>query len=232
MKKGYHVCLDPGHGPGCANRSPDGVYEEQELSKDLANRIASLLRERGITITFTRHEKDYPSLRNRCEVANAICGLDLFVSLHSNASGNGGWSDACGHLVFTSGAGDSERRNRAARAILQNWEQDGIPLGLNPLRHQAFTVLTNTLAPAVLLEHGFHTNRKDVAMLNDSRFRDRLAQADAKGILEYLGLSWQLSPNPDRAKVAKRFGLEKQTLDYLEAYSFGTDLLHKLAEGR
>lgn len=232
MKKGYHVCLDPGHGPGCANRSPDGSYEEQEFSMDLAKRIAALLRARGITVTFTRHDNDYPSLRNRCKVANAITDLDLFISLHSNASGTDGWSDVSGHLVFTSGAGESEGRNRAARAILQNWEQDGIPIGTNPLRHQAYTVLTNTLAPAVLLEHGFHTNRKDVAMLSNSKFRDCLALADTKGILEYLGLCGAMSQNPDRAKVAEQFGLQEQTLEYLEAYRFGKQLLHKLAEGR
>lgn len=232
MKERYHVCLDPGHGPGCPNRSPDGSYEEQEFAMDLAERIAALLRMRGVTVSFTRRAEDYPSLQSRCKTANAINELALLVSLHSNAAGNGGWSEACGHLVFTSSPGEAEGRNQAAKAILYHWNQLGIPLGSNPLRHQTYTVLTHTKAPAVLLEHGFHTNRKDVAMLKDTNFRDRLAQADAMGILEYLGLSWEMIPNPDRARVAARFGFQKETLDYLEAYRFGKDLLHKLAEGR
>lgn len=232
MKKRYHVCLDPGHGPGCANRSPDGSYEEQEFAMDLAQRIAALLRARKVRVSVTRKATDYPSLAKRCEVANAIRDLDLFVSLHSNAAGNGGWSEACGHLVFTAGAGDLENRNRAAQAILQNWGQLGIAVGRNPLRYQAYAVLTDTRAPAVLLEHGFHTNREEVALLKDSGFRARLAEADAKGILAYLGLAWEREENPDRARVAERFALQEETLEYLEAYRFGKELLHKLAEGR
>lgn len=228
----YHVCLDPGHGPGCANRSPDGSFEEQAFAMDMAQRIARLLRAQGVIVTLSRSASEYPSLQKRCQIANGIPKLSLFVSLHSNAAGGAGWNEAHGHMLFTSASGEKAERNRAAGAILAEWKKLGIPLRPNPLRHQGFAVLRDTIAPAVLLEHGFHTNREEVAMLKDSDFRAKLAEADARGILAYLGFSCALGQEADRARVALRFGLQEETLDYLEAYPFGKELLHKLAEGR
>ena len=44
-------------------------------------------------------------------------------------------------------------------------------------------VLARTNAPAVLIEHGFHTSREDVAYLKDSACREKLAQAEVRSIL-------------------------------------------------
>lgn len=225
--KAYTVCLDPGHGPGCANRSPDGSYEEQEFAMDLASRIASLLRTQGVSVHLTRTAEGYPSLSQRCRTANALEPLNLFVSLHSNAAGAGGWNSATGQLVFTSSPGGE--RNRAAACFLRRWRYHCIPhVGAAP-RHEGFAVLTGTKAPAVLLEHGFHTNRDEVALLKDAAFRQRLARADAEAVLEFLGLVWCDEPlASNRAKVQARFGLSDETLDYLEGYRFAADLLRKL----
>ena len=51
-------------------------------------------------------------------------------------------------------------------------------------------VLKHTKAPAVLLENGFHTNREEAALLGQPAYRQKLAEAEAKGILEYLGIPW------------------------------------------
>ena len=227
---GYHVCIDPGHGPGSANKSPDGRYEEQEFAMDLAERIAAILKGSGVSVVLTRNREEFPSLSQRCLIANQDPGLKLFVSIHSNAAGGGGWQEASGHMAFTSKPGEQTDRNRAAWAILRRLMQAGIPLRKSCLQHQNFTVLTNTRAPAVLLEHGFHTSRQEVKRLLDPAFRQKLAQADALGILDYLGIS-MVSQSEDRERVKARFGLDERTLDYLEAYEFGKELLSKLAAG-
>ena len=51
-------------------------------------------------------------------------------------------------------------------------------------------VLKHTKAPAVLLENGFHTNREEAALLGQADYRQKLAVAEAKGMLEYLGIPW------------------------------------------
>jgi len=226
---GYHVCIDPGHGPGCAKQSPDGSYQEQEFAMDLALRVAVLLRGKGVTVSLTRGAEDYPSLRDRCRFANSILGLSLYLSIHSNAAGGDGWSEAKGHLVFTSDPREGAARNRAAEAFLQRWEQAGISVGRSGLRHYHYTVLSDTMAPAVLLEHGFHTNRAEVEQLKDGAFRACLAKADARAVLDFLGLNE--SQSKARECVQERFGLSEETLDYLGSYHYGAELLQKLAEG-
>lgn len=228
----YQVCIDPGHGPGSVNKSPDGRYEEHEFAMDLAERIAAILRNSGVSVLLTRNGEEFPSLGKRCLIANGHPELRLFVSLHSNAAGGAGWQEASGHMAFTSGPGDQAARNQAAWCILRRLEEAGISVRKIGLRHEKFTVLTDTQAPAVLLERGFHTNRGEVEKLLDPRFRQKLAQADALGILDFLGVP-MLGQNPDRVLVKARFGLEERTLDYLEAYEYGKELLSKLAkEGR
>ena len=51
-------------------------------------------------------------------------------------------------------------------------------------------VLKYTSDPAVLIEHGFHTNQEDVANLKDGTWRATVAAAEARGIVEYLGIDW------------------------------------------
>ena len=100
------VCLDPGHDAGnLANRSPDGTYYEQEFTLDLGKRLEKLLTDRGVAVTLTRTGGEAVSLAKRCEIANSIPDLDLFVSIHSNAAGGSGWSDARGWSVYIYGPG-------------------------------------------------------------------------------------------------------------------------------
>ena len=49
----------------------------------------------------------------------------------------------------------------------------------------------------MIIEHGFHTSREDTALLKDGAYRTKLAGADARGILDFLGLPW-VEETPDR----------------------------------
>ncbi len=222
------VCLDPGHGPGSPKGSPDGIYKEEEFDMDMANRVAAILAKNGLDVVLTRDAKGYPSLTQRANISNKA-KADLFVSLHSNAAGSG-WNNARGCEVYTSSPGSSAGRNIAAGKILDRLKTAGVLMRPSPLRHEGFTVLTVTKAPAALIEYGFHDNKEDVALLESSAYRDKLAVATAQGICDYLGVSFKpQATNPDREAVQKRFGLDNDTMNYLEQYKYGADLLRKLA---
>ena len=230
MKK---VCLDPGHDAGnLANKSPDGTYYEHVFTLDLGKRLEKLLTDRGVSVTMTRTGGGAVSLARRCEIANSIPDLDLFVSLHSNAAAGGGWSSAKGWSVYLYGPGGD--RERAAQDILEQVRAAGIAVRSTPIVYDPeLYVLKHTKAPAVLLENGFHTNREDAALLKGSAYRDKLARATAQGVCKYLGVAWAEDgagkPATDRQRVQARFGLADETMDYLEAYRYGADLLQKLA---
>ena len=184
------VCLDAGHDAGnLANRSPDGTYYEHEFALDMAKRIRAHLERCGVAVAETRPDGQAVSLQERCAIANKIKGLDLFVSLHSNAAGDSGWSSARGWSCYLYGAGGE--REKAAQAILEQVRAAGVTVRTTALVYDpALYVLKHTVAPAVLIEHAFHTNREDTENLKSEAWRAKVAQAEAKGIAEYLGVPW------------------------------------------
>lgn len=227
----YHICLDPGHYSGIAGkRSPDGTYEEHEFNLDMAKRLKTLLERCGVTVTLTRDRDVDVTLQKRVQIANAIKDLDLFFSIHSNAAGNNGWYSAKGYLVYTSQAGDTAKRNIAAKKILARAKEAGITIRGTGIAHSLLYVLRYTEAPAVLVEHGFHTNKEETELLKSSEYRQKLAEVDCKGICDYLGIPFVGSESTDyKAAVKNRFGLADETIQYLADYTWGEDLLMKLA---
>lgn len=192
------VCLDPGHGVEIAGKcSPDKTYYEHEFNLDLAKRIKTILERHGLEVTLTRTDEHALGLNSttdcnaRVKLANAITGLDLYVSIHTNAAGNDGWYSAKGLSAITSAAGDTAARNMAANAIIARFKAAEITLRNPTLIHDIdLIVLRKTDAPAVLIEHGFHTNKEEVELLKSSAYRDKLAMAECKGILDYLNIAW------------------------------------------
>ena len=184
------VCLDPGHGPGCVNGAPDGSYKEQEFTWDMYRRIAPLLEAHGVRAICTRTEDSSPSLTERAGVSNRA-GADCYVSLHSNAAGNDGWYDASGLEIYTSAGPETAQRNVLASALADAFRAAGVALRSAPIKHQMYTVLAKTDAPACLIEYGFHTSKADVEKLKDSSYRDKLAEATARGLCAWLGVAWQ-----------------------------------------
>ena len=184
------VCLDPGHGPDTVNGSPDGTYKEKEFAWDMYTRISPLLEAHGVHTICTRTEDTNPSLTERANVsnkANATC----YVSLHSNAAGNDGWYNASGLEIYTSQGPMTAQRNILASDLVNAFHAAGVSLRSSPIKHQMYTVLAKTDAPACLIEYGFHTSKEDVENLKDSDYRDKLAEATAKGICTYLGVEWE-----------------------------------------
>ena len=186
----HTVCLDPGHGPGNVNGSPDGTYKEWEFTWDMAQRIKPLLEAQGVGVVLTKTADNYPSLTERANISNKS-KPDCFVSIHTNAYGEGGWSSASGLEIYTSAGPMTAQRNVLASKLVNTFHAAGVSLRNEPIKHEMYTVLAKTDAPAALIEYGFHTNKTDVEYLKDTKYRDKLAEATAKGICTYLNVNWK-----------------------------------------
>lgn len=186
----HTVCLDPGHGPGNVNGSPDGTYKEWEFAWDMAQRIKQLLEAQGVGAVLTKTADNYPGLTERANISNKA-KPDCFVSIHTNAAGEGGWSSASGLEVYTSAGPMTAQRNVLASKLVNAFHVAGVALRSEPIKHEMYTVLAKTDAPACLIEYGFHTNKMDTEYLKDSKYRDKLAEATAKGICTYLSVDWK-----------------------------------------
>lgn len=186
------VYLDPGHG-GIENYngSPDGTYKEHEFTLDMGKRIKAHLERCGVSVGMTRTEDVTVPLSERAAMANRA-GADIFVSIHSNASGSN-WSNASGLCVYTYAEGGE--RDKLAYAILERVNACGeIGIFSQGLYHNGYTVLAKTTMPACLVEFAFHTNKSDVEKLKSAAWRESLAIAAAKGICDHLGTAWVDEP--------------------------------------
>lgn len=197
VNRRYTVCLDPGHGVESPGKcSPDKTYYEHEFALDMGKRLRTHLERCGVRVVMTREDEHCPTgraddadLSKRAAVSNGA-GADLFLSLHSNAAGNSGWYDASGLVVYTSAGPMTARRNVAATALIKQFRAAGIKLRGTGLLHELWAVLTRTSAPACLIEYGFHTDRDEVERLKSGVYRDKLAEATAKGVCDCLGVAW------------------------------------------
>lgn len=182
------VIIDAGHGIETAGkRAPDGSYLEYEFNRDVAGRIQRHLARCGIDARLTCPDEHDISLAERCRISNAA-GADYFVSIHTDAFGDGkSWTEPSGwsaHVIAK--GGNAQRLAEAIRA-------EAIPmLGCRDrgVRVSNYQVLRDTKAPAVLIEHGFHTNREEVALLKSGAYREKCALSDAKGICAQAGIAW------------------------------------------
>lgn len=199
---GYLVCIDPGHAKNTAGkRSPDGSLREYEFNQDIAKRLKAILERHGVQTIFSYNiESDIDTaLPARCDKANKA-NADLFISIHANAHGSGTeWTSGNGWEIYYYKG--STKGKKLAEAI----QEESIPeLGLKDrgLKTNSLYVTKNTKMPAVLIEHGFFTNREECAKLKTSAFRESCAIADAKGILKYLGVAYiEETPKVEEAPV-------------------------------
>ena len=150
-------------------------------------------------VVLTKTADNYPSLTERANISNKS-KPDCFVSIHTNAYGEGGWSSASGLEIYTSAGPMTAQRNVLASELVNTFHAAGVSLRNEPIKHEMYTVLAKTDAPAALIEYGFHTNKMDTEYLKDSKYRDKLAEATAKGICEFLGVAWQAEPGEDNAE--------------------------------
>lgn len=184
-KKMPIVCLDYGHGKSTAGkRSPDGTLLEYEFNRDVGRRLKTILERHNVKVIQTVDDDTDLALVSRCGVAN-YHDCDYFVSIHANADKEY-WTSANGWEIYVVSLGGK------AEELAKKIQKHSKELGLKDrgLKTANFTVLTDTNMPAVLIEHGFYTNKEECEKLKDSNFRHKCAECDAKGILEQLGINY------------------------------------------
>ncbi len=191
------IILDPGHGQfGNKHTTRDGYYEGTQ-NFILASFLRDELEALGFEVKMTREKvEDDPSLSERGSMSGNL-GAVLFLSLHSNAPGgkpgDEHYEKACGAETFYS-VSDLEGNAPIARdltdAVVRTMETTsrGIKTRRYPDNESVdyYGVLRAAAASgckrAFLIEHGFHTNHKESAFLQDSECLAKLAKAEAEVI--------------------------------------------------
>ncbi|MEB3212859.1 MAG: N-acetylmuramoyl-L-alanine amidase [Leptolyngbyaceae bacterium] len=173
------VMIDPGHGGRDPGAIGIGGLRETTVVLPISLQVANLLQQQGVNVVMTRTTDQTVSLEGRVQMAERA-NASIFVSIHANAISLSR-PDVNGIETYYA----SPQGARLARAIHNSMLQavGGPDRGV---RQSRFFVLRRTSMPAALVETGFVTGARDAPLLNDPAYRERLAQAIARGILLYL----------------------------------------------
>ena len=184
------VFLDAGHGgtdPGAVDgKQNDPIYSrEATYNLDLVVKTKAALERCGVKVIASRLTDATLSLQTRAALANKS-GAEIFVSWHCNGGPDGATSRGIEVFSYhTSTAGE-----RLAKAVYGRLD-DVSPWADRGTKKAGFYVLKYTKMPAALIEAGFLNNTQEEAALASPTYRLALAEAAAKGICAYLGVTYK-----------------------------------------
>jgi N-acetylmuramoyl-L-alanine amidase len=210
--------IDPGHG-GEDTGAQSIVSEdcERDYALDWGRRLQALLAARGWTVFLTRTDDRDQSLSNRVAIAQAK-QADLFLSLHFNSAplnaSRAGVETYCltpaglpstllrdaaedSTVVYPNNAFDAQ--NLALAASLHHelvTATAGVDGGVRRARFMG--VLRGQKRPAVLIEGGYLSNRREAELIAKPSYRQKLAEAVARAVANYAESQGegQVSANP------------------------------------
>jgi N-acetylmuramoyl-L-alanine amidase len=199
------IVLDPGHG-GKDTGKVNGPYKytEKAATLDTAARLKILLEKQGFEVVFTRTRDVFVDLDDRPALATKA-KADLFISLHYNAgpagdSSSDGIETYCltpagqkstnaGKAKSTTGVEPGNRFDTANMALgwgIQRRLVKSTGADDRGVRRARFAVLRTLTCPGVLIEGGFMSSRKEGALIADAAYRQKIAEAVAAGIVDYV----------------------------------------------
>jgi len=174
------ITIDPGHGGRDPGAVGIGNIYEKEIVLDISLQVAELLERQGARVLLTRRDDREIDLEPRVQVANRA-NANIFVSIHANAiSMSRPDVNGVETYYYSSVAG------RTLAEAIQNSMLEATNMNNRGVKEARFYVLRRTRMPAALVEVGFVTGREDAALLADPAFRQRMAAAIARGILQYV----------------------------------------------
>lgn len=192
------IFIDNGHGlMTTGKRSPDGLFREPFYNREIARRVVSDLRDRGLDAELLVPEDDDISLAERVRRVNAACFLlgkqnVILISIHVNAAGNGSkWLNATGWSVYTcKGQTASDMLAEClCQAAIKNFPGRRIRTDMSDGDmdwEEGFYILRKSLCVAVLTENFFMDSRSDLEYLQSRAGKQAIIDTHVEGIIEYL----------------------------------------------
>ncbi len=175
------VVIDPGHG----GRDPGAIgingLRETNVVLPIALDVSRILQRQGVTVYLTRTDEREIDLAPRVALAERV-RANVFVSIHANAIS---MSRPDVNGLETYYAPGSSAGKRLAQTIHSS-VLGGVNIGSRGVKSARFFVIRRTSMPAALVETGFLTGALDNPRLANPAFRRQMAEAIARGILQYL----------------------------------------------
>lgn len=196
--QGKIIVVDAGHG-GVDSGANNRYIKEKDINLDIALRLKKILEDNGAIVYMTRTEDVALSKSEKFDRARYLedlnARLDIinnsmahaFVSIHTNIDPKR--PAARGPIVLYS---SSDIRNRKMAYAIQNilntygfiYNGKSYTSSHIPLRGQYY-LLVNAKIPGVIVETGFISNGTDLALLQNPKYREYMADSISRGLTEY-----------------------------------------------
>ncbi len=172
------VVIDPGHGGKDSGAPGLGGLLEKDVVLPISARIAAILEQNGIQAVLTRNADFFVELQGRVDIADRA-HADLFVSVHANSIDNRPDVNGLEVYYYDSGYNLAEVVRRTILRSIGTIKDRGT-------RKARFYVLRKSSMPSILVETGYMTGSEDNPRLATPEYQNRMAEAIANGILQYL----------------------------------------------
>jgi len=167
------VVIDAGHGGKDGGSVWNGLVEKR-LCLDVAKRVETALKSRGLKTVMTRRTDTFVELEQRARIANRVPS-SIFVSIHFNGS----------RTTIISGGETYYRspRGKILASAISRSVKSKVPGSSRGIFDADYKVLRETKMPAVLVECGYISNKREAARCADPAHRQKLADAIVSGLL-------------------------------------------------
>lgn len=168
--KQINVVIDAGHGGSDVGTMIDNLSEKQIVERIIA-KIQTFNKNKNIIIHFTRSEDKFIPLKDRTDFINTI-RPDLVLSLHVNASAN---PNTSGLEFYVSKDSKSYEKSAVIAEKFQtkftasNWK-------VNEIKTANYHILQKSEVPAVLMEIGYLSNKKDQKLMENNTEQNQIAK--------------------------------------------------------
>lgn len=223
----FKVGLDDGHGTKTAGkrtvalkedikfngktRKKGSIIHENEFNEAIMKKVEPHLKRCGISYMETAPTDDDTSLNTRAKRANdANC--DVLVSIHANALEGTKWQTGAYGLVVIKTKGCQSKTDKLAKIMYKHLKEVDFPsngetkYGVRTdtgISGFTLAILRQTKMPAVLVELGFMDNWNDVKKMCTEKFQNECAEAIAKAVCEYLGVTYKKESKPTTSTKRK-----------------------------
>ncbi len=172
------VIIDPGHGGKDSGAVGIGATLEKDIILPIGVRVAQILQQNGVQAVMTRNSDYFVTLQGRVDMASQA-NADVFVSIHANSAGSSR-RDVNGLETYYYDSGLGLAR------IVHSTILQSLNIRDRGVRKARFYVLRKSSMPSILVETGYITGQEDISRLQTPQYQASMADAIARGILQYL----------------------------------------------
>jgi len=217
------VVIDPGHG-GTDNGAASSLGYEKNYTLDTAFILEGILRAAGLKTVLTRRTDVFVDLYERAHIASLYPDY-AFVSIHYNSATpeahgletyclapRGAASTSSYYLsradIYKLPGNDYDAQNILLASLIHSeiiQLNPGDPSADRGVKRARFVVIKQNVLPAILVEGGFVSNHLEARRVNREDYRQRLAEAIARGIIRFANVMGDRDiPLPEETAAAPK----------------------------